>query len=341
MTKLPILSAGVGLWLALGAGACQTDESKGDMVGTNPFPDGGTVDARSTDASKGDIMNPNSVIPTANGSVFSFQFGETLFAVDANQGGRIVTFASSGRNVLTGPAVNASNFGSTFWPSPQSDWNWPPPPEIDSAAYTPSLDGAVLSLSGATAAALGLAVEKKFSADGAAGMVTVEYTLANRGSKARQVAPWEITRVAAGGLTFFPMGEGGPRKGPQDLLNPTIVNGVAWFAYNAATITADQKLFADGLEGWIAHVDGDLLLVKSFGDTLPAQAAPGEAEIELYADAAHTYVEVENQGAYVNLAPGAATTWTVRWMLRKLDLAATPAGVGSAALVDLVRSLVK
>jgi len=119
------------------------------------------------------------------------------------------------------------------------------------------------------------------------------------------------------------------------------VDGVAWFAYDAAAITADQKLFADGREGWIAHVDGDLLLVKSFADTLPAQAAPGEAEIEIYANAGHTYVEVENQGAYVSLAPGAATTWTVRWILRKLDLAATPALPGSAPLVDLVRSLVK
>jgi hypothetical protein len=288
-------------------------------------------------------VNTNSVVPVSNGSLYSFQFGDTLFAVDANYGGRIVTFALSGRNILTGPAVDPANYGSTFWSSPQTDWNWPPPTAVDSAPYTPSLDGAVLSLAGATAPfpLAGLAVEKKFSADSAAGVVTVAYTLANRGSQARQVAPWEITRVAAGGLTFFPMGEGGPRKGPQDLLNPTMANGVAWFAYDAAIITADQKLFADGLEGWIAHVDGDLLLVKSFGDTLPSQAAPGEAEIELYANAAHTYVEVENQGAYVNLAPGAATTWTVRWMLRKLDPAATPASVGSAPLVDLVRSLVK
>jgi hypothetical protein len=284
-------------------------------------------------------VKANSVMPTATGSLYSFQFGDTQFAVDANRGGRIVTFAFSGRNILTGPAVDAANFGSTFWSSPQSDWNWPPPPEIDSAPYSASLDGAVLS--GTTAAGLGLAVEKKFSADSQARVVTVVYALVNRGSRARQAAPWEITRVAAGGLTFFPMGEGGPRKGPQDLLSPTIVNGVAWFAYDAAAITADQKLFADGREGWIAHVDGDLLLVKSFADTLPSQAAPGEAEIEIYANAGHTYVEVENQGAYVKLAPGAVTTWTVRWMLRKLNLASTPAAVGSAPLLNLVRSLVK
>ena len=304
-------------WLALPAGACQTNESKGD------------------------ILKANSVTPTATGSLYSFQFGDAHFAVDAKLGGRIVRFALSGRNILTGAAVDPANFGSTFWSSPQSDWNWPPPPEIDSAPYAASIDDAVLSLSGATAAGLGLAVEKKFSADSKAGVVSAVYSIANRGSQARQVAPWEITRVAAGGLTFFPMGEGGPRKGPQDLLSPTIVNGLAWFAYDAAAITADQKLFADGKEGWIAHVDGDLLLVKSFADTPTSQAAPGEAEIELYANAGHTYVEVENQGAYVNLAPGATTDWTVRWMLRKLDLASTPAKVGSAALLGLVRSLVR
>jgi len=332
MTKLAILSTGMVGWLALWAGACETGESNGHVE---------TGDAGSTDESKGDTVNANSVMPAASGSVYSFQFGDTLFAVDANQGGRIVTFALAGHNILTGPAVDAANFGSTFWSSPQSAWGWPPPPEIDSGPYAASLDGGVLSLSGATAPVLGLAVAKKFSADGQAGVVTAEYTIANRGSQARQAAPWEITRVAAGGLTFFPMGAGGPRKGDQDLLNPTIANGVAWFAYDAAAITADQKLFADGLEGWIAHVDGDLLLVKSFGDTLPSQAAPGEGEIEIYANAGHTYVEVENQGAYVNLAPGAATTWTVRWILRRLDLASTPASAGSAALVDLVRSLVK
>ena len=286
-------------------------------------------------------MKIPSVVPAANGNLYSFHFGDTRFVVDSNLGGRIVTFALSGRNILTGPAVDPANFGSTFWPSPQSDWGWPPPAEIDAAPYAASIDGASLSLSGATAAGLDLGVEKKFSADSQTGVVTVVYTLANRGSKPRRMAPWEITRVATGGLTFFPMGEGGPRKGPQDLLSPTVVNGVAWFPYNAAAITADQKLFADGRQGWIAHVDGDLLLVKSFADTLPAQAAPGEAEIEIYANGSHTYVEVENQGAWIDLAPGAATAWTVRWMLRKLDLASTPARVGSAPLADFVRSLVR
>jgi hypothetical protein len=282
-------------------------------------------------------MKPSPIAPVVSGGFHTVQLGDIQFAVDANRGGRIVTFALAGRNILTGPAVDPNNYGSTFWSSPQNDWNWPPPPEIDSMPYAAKIDGAVLSLKGTAAPALGLAVEKRFSMDDQ-GTVSVAYTLHNSGTQNRQVAPWEITRVAAGGLTFFPMGEGEPRKGFQDLLKPTISNGMAWFAYDAAAITADQKLFADGREGWIAHVDGDLLLVKSFPDSPPGQAAPGEAEIEIYANATHTYVEVENQGALAALAPGAASTWTVRWILRKLD---TPARPGSSALVELVRSLVK
>jgi hypothetical protein len=284
---------------------------------------------------------PHPVVPAAQGSLFTFRFGDTVFAVDARLGGRIVTFSLGGRNILTGPAVEPANYGSTFWSSPQSDWGWPPAPEIDSTPYAATVDGATLYLRGEPAPALGLGVEKTFSADRQTGTVTVKYTLKNHGSQARQAAPWEITRVAAGGLTFFPMGQGEFRKGMQDLLKPVVRDGVAWFAYDASTITADQKLFADGHEGWIAHVDGDLLLVKSFADTTPAQAAPGEGEIEIYANAAHTYVEVENQGAFVMLQPGQASTWTVRWMLRKLDLTATPAKVGGAGLLALVRSLVR
>jgi hypothetical protein len=304
-------------WLALRAGACQTNESKGD------------------------ILKANSVTPTATGSLYSFQFGDAHFAVDAKPGRshRQVRPLGSQHPDRTGRRPGQLRVDILVEPAKRLELATSPRNRFSALRGQHRRRRALLS--GATAAGLGLAVEKKFSADSKAGVVSAVYTIANRGSQARQVAPWEITRVAAGGLTFFPMGEGGPRKGPQDLLSPTVVNGVAWFAYDAAAITADQKLFADGKEGWIAHVDGDLLLVKSFADTPTSQAAPGEAEIELYANAGHTYVEVENQGAYVNLAPGATIAWTVRWMLRKLDLASTPAKVGSAPLLKLVRSLVK
>lgn len=279
--------------------------------------------------------------PTVNGTVYSYAFADTVFAVDAAKAGRIVTFALGGRNILTaaeGPGDN--NWGSTFWTSPQSDWNWPPPAAIDPDPYLAELSGGVLRLSSRPAEGLGLAVGKRFSVDPAARAVIVEYGIVNRGAEPRAAAPWEISRVAAGGLTFFPMGEGVPKKGFQELLSLHIEGGVAWFPYDAGTIAADQKVFADGREGWIAHLAGDLLLVKAFGDIPAAKAAPGEAEIEIYTDAGHRYIEVENQGACVELAPGASLTWTVRWFLRKLDPAVV-AKVGSASLLGAVRALIE
>ena len=286
----------------------------------------------------GEAMNSNEVTPTVSGTVYTFTAGERVFAIDAAKGGRIVTVSLGGKNMVTAPSGQNNNWGSTFWPSPQSVWNWPPPAELDPGAYAASICGTKVTMASETSAALGIEVTKQFSVDATAGVITIVYGMVNRGSQALSLAPWEITRVAAGGLTFFPMGEGSPKKGTQDLLTLQMAGGAAWFAYYAASIPQQQKVFADGAEGWIAHVEDDVLLVKSFGDTTPSEAAPGESEIELYADGAHTYVEVENQGAYASIAPGATATWTVRWYLHKLD-ATVSVKVGSADLLSVVRSL--
>jgi hypothetical protein len=289
-------------------------------------------------ADQGDTMaDPNA--PTAQGSVYTFTFGQTVFAVDAAKGGRIVRFSLGGRNILTTAKSNDdNNWGSTFWTSPQSDWNWPPPVQLDSDVYVPMVAGKTLQLTSATFGGLGLAISKKFSLDSVAGAVDIEYGIVNKGAEARRVAPWEITRVAAGGLTFFPMGEGQPSKGAQDLLKLEMAAGAAWFPYDASLISDHQKVLADGHEGWIAHVTDDLLLVKVFGDIAPVQAAPGEGEIEIYADPTHSYIEVENQGAYVSLSPGASTTWAVRWFLRELPSSISKAP-GSTDLLAAVRAL--
>ncbi len=294
------------------------------------------------DSSSGESDEDGSdrVAPTVEGSVYTFTNGDTVLAVDAGQGGRIVTFSLGGLNSVTAAKSTVdNNWGSTFWTSPQTDWNWPPPAEIDSDPYQASLNGGVLTLTGDTSLKLDLAVTKTFSMDPATGHVTIEYGITNKGSQARSVAPWEITRVAAAGLTFFPMGEGSPTKGKQDLLNLDIKDGVAWFAYDAANIPKEQKVFADGREGWIAHADRGLLLVKAFTEISPSQAAPGEAEISLYTDTGHTYIEVENEGAYQELAANASLTWTVRWFLHKLDDSAS-VQAGSAELLSTARALV-
>jgi hypothetical protein len=306
------------------------------------------TDAGADSAGEGDAAldaPPWGTSPTVHGTVYTFRVGQAVFSVDAAKGGRIVEFSLVGRNLLTAEPESADagdvNWGSTFWPSPQSDWNWPPPVEIDAEPYAVTVTDGLLILQSAPSATLGFSVTKTFSVDEAAGAMQIDYAFTNEGRTAKSVAPWEISRVAGGGLTFFPKGTGTPRAGSVALLDLRIAGGVAWLDYDATTATANsaQKVYADGAEGWLAHATGDLLFVKSFTDVTTTQAAPGEAEIELYTDAPHTYLELENQGVYARVRPGATATWRVRWFLRRLD-PTVPVEVGSAELLAVVRALV-
>ena len=273
------------------------------------------------------------VVPTVEGTRFCWRFGDTRFDVDAACGARITRFSIDGDDILTGPDVNPLNFGSTLWTSPQSQWGWPPPVAIDSLPYgavPADATGAAVRMMGQADAGLGIAVAKTFAADAGKDLVTIDYALVNQGPEARTVAPWEISRHPTNGLTFFPAdgpsSAAGPGVGPvvDPRSNLAVVESAeaVWFDYHAPAITDHQKLFARGhhAEGWIAHVDRArrLILVKTFAPVEASRTAPGEAGIEIYADPNHTYVEVEQQGAFEPLPPGTTTHWSVTWRLRRL-----------------------
>ena len=281
---------------------------------------------------------------TTSGSKYSLRFGSTYFEVDASLGGRITSFKTGDAELLADAATTQQEYywGSTFWPSPQSLFTLPPTDDslanIDQNPYTAALDGGVLTLTSAlNLKAPLLVVTKKFSADVAKEAVIIEYTMTNGGTDALAVAPWEVTRVAGGGLTFYPENTPPSLQNWNGELPPTTLsNGVRWFQHDIS-VTAQTKFFADGKEGWIAHAHADLLLIKAFPDIQPAQSPPGESEIEIYA--VPTYVEVEQQGALQTLAAGQSSTrWTVRWYARKL---AAPATAGSADLVTYVQNQIK
>lgn len=262
------------------------------------------------------------------------------FEVDAQRGGRITAFRANERNLLTGPEVNALNWGSTFWPSPQV-WPWPPDPAFDSAPYRACLEDTsiVMTSPKAVVERVGtFTLVKRFSPDIGRLAVRVEYTLQNDGASHMKVAPWEITRLPKGGLSFFPAGEGVLRSG----LVTTEQAGIVWFEESPNAIIDEEapKLFADGAEGWLAHVARDVLFVKRFPKIPPAQQArPNDAEIEIYVNPFYDYIELEPQGAYTQIEPGASLTWTVTWYARVLP-AESNVAVGSQDLVNRVRALI-
>jgi hypothetical protein len=287
------------------------------------------------------------VSATKDGELYTLHLGDLKMVVDGARGARITEFSLSGTNALV-IRDDSANYGSTYWPSPQSSWCaagtgcWPAPAEIDTQAYTGAIDGTnsiqltsgVASLGGFADSAI--VVGKKFSPAPEHGAVDVTYTLTNTSTSVSvSLAPWQVTRVAAGGLTFFGQGSGDVTYAADSdpVFALTEAAGNRWYSW--ATVDHDSKAFADGT-GWVAQVTTHaLFFVLASPDVQPADAAPGEAEMELFTNRDSVYVEVEQQGAWTTLAPGAVSTWTVRWKLRPMPTGASFFTPGSADLVAL------
>jgi hypothetical protein len=267
-----------------------------------------------------------------------FEFGETEFWVEPRIGARTRVFAHKGKNILTGPDANPENYGSTFWTSPQSDWDWPPPVEIDSAPYEVSVESDGFTLTGPVCPRFWVQIQKRYQADLDNECVVITSTIRNCAEVSSRFAPWEVTRTR-GGLSFFPAG--GTRFKLPHLASVDLedVGNISWFRYDVAKVTGDQKAFAHAPRAWLAHVDEDLLFVKTFPQISEAEQAPGEAMIEIYARGDNSYIELEQQGAYAKIEPKGTISWTVRWYLRRLPRT-IEVKVGSDALLDQVRSLV-
>ncbi|HEX3696315.1 MAG TPA: DUF4380 domain-containing protein [Polyangia bacterium] len=335
-----------------GTGGNQSGDSGGNQSGGSGGIMPGSGGATTTDAgdaspgrdSAGDQTNTDGgptapAMPVMRNGHWAFDLGDLTFEVDPMTGGRITTFALGGKNILTGPTVNMLYWGSTFWTSPESQWMQPPPIQIDSAPFTVTSTATSVSMNGPPSPLLGVSISKTFTTDGARGAVQITYKITNTMQAVVHMAPWEVTRVFPGGVTFFPTGTKMMlTKGST--LPTTAQNGITWFTYDAAQITADSKLIADGAEGWMAHAAEGWVFIKKYGDVSPAQTALNEGDTELYTNLLHTYIEMEDQGAYGDIAPGASVAWTVTWYLRPLPAGAS-ATAGDATLIQFVRDTIR
>ena len=304
---------------------------------------GGTIGTGGTNATGGTGGGTSTLVqPIArtNGK-YVLEFGDIFFEVDSLVGARVITLTlAGGPNYLTGTAQDAVNYGSTFRVSPQSAWpgTWPPPPEIDTSAYTMTVSGQTIVGTSPNATSIGATVTKKFTPGLTNQSIVAEYTIQSTAS-GKSVAPWEDTRVFPGGLTFYPTGDLAPTGGTFPLPTTQTSFGCTWFQY-PATVSASARLIADGKEGWIAHItSGGYVLVKKYPDIASTAHAPGEGEISIYVDGGGKFIEIETQGAYAALPSGQSVTWTTTWYVRKLPtgISATP----NQALVDWVRGLIQ
>lgn len=262
---------------------------------------------------------------------YTIAVGQTTMTIDANRGGKILSYKLGEDEVLNQGRM-PNSFGSTFWTSPQSEWNWPPVAEYDTKPFKAEIAGDKLVLTG-DKSRFGYSVRKEFATDAKKGAIAITYTIVNESDETRQVAPWEISRVPNDGVLFFVASAVEPANNMLGLPFE-FTQGAAWYVMDEAR--ENRKINADG-RGWLAYCAKGLLFVKKFQDLKAGQAAPAEAEIQAYANPGKTFVEIEEQGAYTTLAPGATLSWTVRWTLARTDLAPVP----SKALLKQAKKLAK
>ncbi len=280
--------------------------------------------------------------PLAHADRCVLELGELALELTRGVGGRVTSLRLGAEELLCPASVHELHFGSTFWTSPQSDWSWPPVPEVDSEAYDMECERGVCRLTSRRVSAPahpvvdGVRIRKTFRVEPERNSLACEYAILNEGQRPKRLAPWEITRVAAGGLTFYASDEAPRSSGPFPITPVQHALGSYWFQHQEGF--PKTKLCSDG-QGWIAHVSKQrTLLLKRFEDVIPGEAAPGEGEIEIYSDL--RYVEVENQGAYRDIPPGGLMSWTVRWYVRRVpsDIAVS---AGSRELLAYVCAIIE
>ena len=263
-----------------------------------------------------------------NDGKYTLQNGERTMVIDAAKGGKILSLKYGEREVISQLRWPEA-FGSTFWTSPQKEWNWPPVPEYDKRPYTVEQKDGVLTLTSEVSERMKYRIRKAFALDERDGAFVITYTIINESDEVRKVAPWEITRVQnEGGLIFFEA----PVEGitPAGLMDFKDAFGAAW--YQTDETNGNRKVNADG-KGWLAYYNNGLLLVKQFDDLDASQPAPDEAEIQVYVNRGKAHIELESQGAYTTLQPKETVSWTVRWYLQPSDLPVEP----SEKLLKLAR----
>jgi hypothetical protein len=239
---------------------------------------------------------------------------ELSFVIDPSVAGRVVQVSFAGQSLLTGPEAHPENWGATFWTSPQADWSWPPVAEVDSLPYQViEASSQRLGLRGplAEVGEKKFRIEKWFSAQEGS-CIDTSYVIESASAEPFRLAAWEISRVA-GGVTFFPTGtiELTPiaPHGPLHLMRAA---DVSYFDHRSFQVGRSLKVHADGREGFLGHVTGQLLLLKFFEKTPHELVAPGEGEVEIFAGEEGRYVEVEVQGPFAEIAPGGRSRFAVR-----------------------------
>lgn len=232
--------------------------------------------------------------------------------VDITTGGRADSFQLDNTEILAQDKHLNHSWGSTFWLSPQSIWQWPPTPEHDHLPYN-VVKSSDSWLHIKSDIGCNSRIDKTFQ------FLNDSYSTLKRGYRIsvedqfEEIAPWEITRVPAEGIVFFPVNRdnisavvGAPDYSVTD-------DNILWMEFDKATQVEEGKINADGQQGWLAYVNHNILFLKIFDNVLPENFVTGEADVEIYQSGDFPYIELEIQGAKHQLSKGEHIDWQSYW----------------------------
>jgi hypothetical protein len=231
--------------------------------------------------------------------------------------------------------------GFRMLPSPQSDFNWPSPPNLDFRPYActtriNNADSSVIYLESLVENSadaryvkhLGLQFKRLITLYKASSRVKVEMTMLNKGAQSMTHGIWDITQTACANSSncwvYF-------KRNPSS----TLGGGKGYVHYASAPAGASQwfpdaaegnimgvqfqkvvgKIGADCKAGWICFNDraAGYAYVKTFtyqeGKTYPDSGA----SVQVYTYADYNMVEVEVLGPLVTLAVGDSTKMVENW----------------------------
>ena len=279
------------------------------------------------------------MIDKTKGGAYVLSHGNIAITINPNLGARVTSAKLDNAEILLQERDDLVNWGATFWPAPQSRWNWPPPAAIHTGKYVSKIQGEKLIMESESDTTFGLRAIKTFAFGSEENSVSIAYQIFNDSDSAQKVGPWEISCVPAGGIVFFPLGT--IPENTQSNMTMENVDGIGWFRFEADKLQPWQKIFNNASEGWLAHVTkGGVLFIKSFDKVASGNIAPGQGNVEVYVSKEFHYMELENHGKYTLLQPGDSLSYQVKWFITQL-----PENVSGESfnkeLVVLVRTTIR
>jgi hypothetical protein len=261
------------------------------------------------------------------------QKNNSALSVSPRYGGRIVSFIYKDVELIRNNSKNLLSVGSTFWTSPQSVWNWPPPATIDSSPYTFKRGDNSIRLTSGIDKLTNFQVIKEIAPHDYGDSFVIKYKIISCNALPVFTAPWEITRVNKGGEFFFPSEDDKLIPKTFELSNTEKKGDI--FRYKSSVgelLHKPQLTTSQTSDGWTAYLRNDLIFIKIFERINKGEAAPGEGAVLFYASHDDDFLELENQGKFKKILPGEEYEYEVIW---------TVVEAGTTASFEEIISVVK